>query len=170
MQMGEMHAINDVIDLIPLPCWRRSSRKRLSTRHVTIESARSPRKRFAGGSAERPPVVWAMESATEDQYSGCHPQDQRYRRRGRRHHLRHRCLSGQGQRQPDHLPGYPGPRGIHLHAPAARHYDRYRSSGGCCRRRHHAPDHRVHQPRQGCKRQAHRGNESKMDTLQTPSA
>ena len=37
--------------------------------------------------------------------------------------------TGQDQRQPDHLPGYAGPRGIHLHARPRCQHDRYCSSG-----------------------------------------
>ena len=51
-------------------------------------------------------------------------------RRSRRHHPAHRCLSGDGQRQAHHLPGYPGPRGLYLHACPRRHGDGYRHSGG----------------------------------------
>ena len=49
-----------------------------------------------------------------------YPQRQRGLRRGRRHHPAHRRLSGADQRQAHHLPGYPGPRGVHRPcAPAA---------------------------------------------------
>ena len=40
-----------------------------------------------------------------------------------------------------------------------RQHDRYRGPGGGGRRRHHAPDHRVHQPCQGGQREAHRGHQ-----------
>ena len=44
------------------------------------------------------------------------PPHRRHRRRGGRHHPAHRRLPGQRQRPADHLPGHPGPRGVHRHA------------------------------------------------------
>ena len=64
-----------------------------------------------------------------------------------------------GQRQAHHLPGHPGPRGLHRHACPRRHDHRHRHSGGGRRRRHHAPDRGVHQPRQGRRDPHHRGHQ-----------
>ena len=80
-------------------------------------------------------------------------------RRGRRYHPAHRRLSGADQRQAHHLPGYPRPRGIYLHACQRSHGDGYRHSGGGRRGRYHAPDGGVHQPRQGCRDPHYRGHQ-----------
>ena len=112
MQMGEMHAINDVIDFDTAALLAEEFHAKVEHEvHVTIEERLFTQEEDAQEDlVERPP-----------------------RRRGRRHHAGHRCISGQGQRQPHHLPGYPGPRGVHLHACPRCQHDRYCSSGGCCR-------------------------------------
>ena len=50
-----------------------------------------------------------------------------------------------------HLPRHARPRGLHRHARPRRAGHGYRHSGRCGGRRHHAADHRGHQPRQGCR-------------------
>ena len=82
-----------------------------------------------------------------------------YARRGRRggwHHPAHRRLPGRGQRQPDHLPRYAGPRGVHGHARAWRPGDRYRRHRRRRRRRRDATDARGHRPRPRRQRADHR--------------
>ena len=74
-------------------------------------------------------------------------------------HPAHRRLPGADRRQAHHLPGHPGPRGLYLHARPRRHGDGHRHSGGGRRGRHHAPDHRVHQPRQGRQYSHHRSHQ-----------
>ena len=58
----------------------------------------------------------------QDVAAGLHPQGQRGRRRGGRHHPAHRRVPRHAaQRQEDHLPRHPGPPGVHRHAgPRAR--------------------------------------------------
>ena len=73
--------------------------------------------------------------------------------------LDYRRLPGEGERQPHHLPGHPRPRGLYRHAGPGRHDYRHRHPGGGRRRRHHAPDRGVHQPRQGGQHPHHRGHQ-----------
>ncbi len=63
------------------------------------------------------------------------------------------------ERQADHLPGHPGPCGVHVHARPRRTGDRYRHSGRGGGRRRHAADHRGDQPRQGGQGADHRGGQ-----------
>ena len=95
----------------------------------------------------------------QDLPAGLYPPRQRGLRRGRRHHPAHRRLSGGRERQARHLPGHPRPRGLHRHARPGRHDHRHRHPGGGRRRRHHAPDRGVHQPRQGRRDPHHRGHQ-----------
>ena len=53
----------------------------------------------------------------QDHAARRHPQAPTWpSRRGRRHHPAHRRLSGRLERQEDHLPGHPGPRGVYRDA------------------------------------------------------
>ena len=79
--------------------------------------------------------------------------DRRGRGRGRRHHAAHRRLPGPSGRRPrHHVPGHPGPRGVHRHACPRRPGDGHRRDRGRRRRRRAPADARGRRSRQGGRR------------------
>ena len=114
MQMGEMHAISDVVDFDSAALVAEEFHAKVEREvHVSIEErlfeteedaaedlvSPSPR---GGGHGPRGP--------RQDQHPGRHPQDQRDRGRGRRHHPGTSALTrSRSTTAAHHLPGYPGP-------------------------------------------------------------
>ena len=93
----------------------------------------------------------------QDVAAGRDPPDGRGRGRGRRHHPAHRRLPGpSGRRSRHHVPGHPGPRGVHRHACPRRPGDGHRRDRGRRRRRRAPADARGRRSREG-RRRADRG-------------
>ena len=107
----------------------------------------------------------------QDVAAGRDPRDRRRRGRGRRHHAAHRRLPGPPGRQDDHLPGHPGPRGVHRHACPRRPGDGHRRDRGRRRRRRAPADPRGRRPREGGRRaDPRRGQQDRQGRRRSPTA
>ena len=96
MQMGEMHAVSDVVDFDTAALIAEEFHAKVEHEvHVSIEERlfvqEEGQRRRSGVSV--PPVVVVMGHVDHGKtlHPGRHPQDQCDRRRGRRHHPGHRC-------------------------------------------------------------------------------
>ena len=113
MQMGEMHAINDVIDFDTASLLAEEFHAKVEKEvHVTIEERLFTQEEDAQEDlVTRPPVVCVMGHVDHGKTSILDAIRKTNVTAGEAGGITqaHRRLSGQGQRQPHHLPGYPGP-------------------------------------------------------------
>ena len=99
MQMGEMHAASDVVDFDTAALVAEEFPRQGRARGPCLHRG-APVEKDEDNEADlvtRPPVgvVMGHRRPRQDLHPGRHPQDQRHRGRGRRHHPGHRRLPGQ---------------------------------------------------------------------------
>ena len=132
MNMGVMATINQPIDqdtavlvVEEMGHTAKSSRKTRSRRtcRACARGARRGRAAAAGGHGHGP------RRPRQDLAAGLHPPHQGRGRRGRWHYPAHRCLPRDDRQGRHHLPGHPGPCGLHRHACPRRAGHRHRGAG-----------------------------------------
>ena len=154
MKLGTMVTINQVLDqdtamIVVEEMGHVAKRAKLDDPEAFLSETEQQPECCRCGAARSGGHRDGSRRSRQDLAARLHPSHARGKRRSRRHHAAHRRLSRGNAARHDHLPRYAGPRSIYGDACTRGEGHRHRDSGGGCRRRRDAADHRGDSPRQG---------------------